>query len=290
MFDPISRVRRFNRAVTKEAGALDHSFLGRGRPLGAARVLNAIGQGRTDVADIRSYLDLDSGLMSRLLRVLEDEGLVATVPHQDDARRRIAKLTSTGRREFNAYEAISNSRAELLLGRHGNSQALLAAMDLIASAFGRGNISIDEANPAGKEAQYCLGEYYGELSRRFEGGFEVSLSRDPDAADMILPRGTFLVAISDGLPIGCVGLKGSGGELAEVKRLWVAPSARGLGLGRRLMDCVESAARDISVKVLRLDTNSALPEALKLYRSTGWTEIDRFNDDPYPDAFFEKRL
>src|ERR1700759_4340890 len=125
MFDPVSRVRRFNRAVTREAGALDNSFLGRGRPLGAARVLNAIGQGRTDVADIRWYLDLDSGLMSRLLRTLEDEGLVATTPHRDDARRRIAKLTPMGRREFNAYEAISNSRAELLLGRHGNSLALL---------------------------------------------------------------------------------------------------------------------------------------------------------------------
>jgi DNA-binding MarR family transcriptional regulator/GNAT superfamily N-acetyltransferase len=290
MFDPVSRVRRFNRAVTREAGALDSSFLGRGRPLGAARVLNAIGQGRSDVADIRDYLDLDSGLMSRLLRALEDEGLIETVPHQDDARRRIAKLTKTGRREFNAYEAISDSRAELLLGRYGNSQALLAAMDLIATAFGRESIGIDAANPAGKEAQYCLGEYYGELARRFAGGFDVSLSRDPDAADMIFPRGTFLVAISDGLPIGCVGLKGTGGELAEVKRLWVAPSARGLGLGRRLMASVESAARDIAIKVLQLDTNSALPEAGQLYRSSGWTEIDRFNDDPYPDVFFEKRL
>jgi DNA-binding MarR family transcriptional regulator/predicted GNAT family N-acyltransferase len=290
MFDPVSRVRRFNRAVTKEAGALDHSFLGRGRPLGTARVLNAIGQGRADVADVRDYLDLDSGLMSRLLRSLEDEGLIATTPHRDDARRRIAKLTKAGRREFNAYEAISDERAELLLGRHGNSQALLAAMDLIATAFGRVDIDIDAVNPAGKEAQYCLGEYYGELARRFKGGFEVSLSRDPDAVDMILPRGTFLVAMSDGLPIGCVGLKGTGGELAEVKRLWVASAARGLGLGRRLMEAVESAARNIAIKILRLDTNSALPEAGRLYRSSGWTEIDRFNDDPYPDLFFEKRF
>jgi DNA-binding MarR family transcriptional regulator len=290
MFGPVSRVRRFNRAVTREAGALDNSFLGRGRPLGAARVLNAIGQGRSDIADIRDYLDLDSGLMSRLLRGLEDEGLVETVPRPDDARRRVAKLTKTGRREFNAYEAISDSRAELLLGRYGNSQALLAAMDMIATAFGRGNIAIDAANPRGKEARYCLGEYYGELARRFKGGFDVSLSRDPDAADMIAPRGTFLVAMSDGLPIGCVGLKGDGGVSAEVKRLWVAPSARGLGLGRRLMESVESAARDIAIKILRLDTNSALPEAGQLYRSSGWTEIDRFNDDPYPDLFFEKKL
>jgi GNAT superfamily N-acetyltransferase len=92
------------------------------------------------------------------------------------------------------------------------------------------------------------------------------------------------------LPIGCVGLKGSASKIAEIKRLWVSPSARGLGLARRLMETAETVARDLSITVLRLDTNRALPEALQLYRSTGWNAIERFNDDPYPDAFFEKRL
>jgi DNA-binding MarR family transcriptional regulator/GNAT superfamily N-acetyltransferase len=290
MLDPISRVRRFNRAVTSEVGALDTSFLGRGRPLGAARVLNAIGHGRGDVAELRDYLGLDSGLMSRLLRGLEDEGLIKTLSHPDDARRRIAKLTRTGRQEFNAYEAISDSQAEVILARHSKPEVLLAAMDMIASAFARSRIDIREMDPRGDEARYCLGEYYSELSRRFKGGFEVSLSRDPDATDMMSPRGAFFVAMSDGLPLGCVGLKGTGGELAEIKRLWVAPAARGLGVGRRLMDSAENAARNISVKILRLDTNSALPEARQLYRSSSWTEIERFNDDPYPDLFFEKHL
>jgi DNA-binding MarR family transcriptional regulator/predicted GNAT family N-acyltransferase len=290
MLDPISRVRRFNRAVTSEVGALDTSFLGRGRPLGAARVLNAIGHGRGDVAELRDYLGLDSGLMSRLLRGLEDEGLIKTLSHPDDARRRIAKLTRTGRQEFNAYEAISDSQAEVILARHSKPEVLLAAMDMIASAFARSRIDIREMDPRADEARYCLGEYYSELSRRFKGGFEVSLSRDPDATDMMSPRGAFFVAMSDGLPLGCVGLKGTGGELAEIKRLWVAPAARGLGVGRRLMDSAENAARNTSVKILRLDTNSALPEARQLYRSSGWTEIERFNDDPYPDLFFEKHL
>src|ERR1700742_3274876 len=116
MLDPVSRIRRFNRAVTVEVGALDSSFLGRGRPLGAARVLNAIGHGRTEITEIRDHLELDSGLMSRLLRGLEDEGLIKSVPHPDDARRRIAKLTGKGQREFEAYEAISDERAGRLLG------------------------------------------------------------------------------------------------------------------------------------------------------------------------------
>ena len=290
MLDPVSRVRRFNRAVTSAVGALDTSFLGRGRPLGAARVLNAVGHGCTDVGEIRDYLGLDSGLMSRLLRSLEDEGLIETTAHGDDARRRIARLTAAGKREFNAYEAISNRQAKDFLAHHTQREALLSAMDLIASALGRDGTALHEMDPRSDEARYCLGEYYAELARRFKQGFDVKLSRDPDAKDMVRPRGSFIVAMSDGLPIGCVGLKGSSSGFAEIKRLWVAPAARGLGLGRRLMDAAESAARELGIAVLRLDTNSALAEAGQLYRRTGWTEIPRFNDDPYPDLFFEKHL
>jgi len=287
--DPISRVRRFNRAVTTEVGALDTSFLGRGRPLGAARVLNAIGKGQSDVAAIRDYLGLDSGLMSRLLRSLEEEGLIETVANAGDGRRRVAGLTEAGRGEFEAYEALSNAQAEGFLKRHRHPEELLRAMDIVAASLKRDQIVIEEKDPRHEDALYCLGEYYAELARRFEKGFNVSLSRDPDAGDMIRPRGVFLVAMSDGLPIGCVGLKG-GGEIAEIKRLWVAPSARGLGLAKRLMTDVEEIARGLSFQLLRLDTNSALPEAQQLYRGSGWNEIDRFNDDPYPDTFFEKRL
>lgn len=290
MLDPVSRVRRFNRAVTSAAGALDSSFLGRGRPLGAARVLNAIGQGRSDVGEIRDYLGLDSGLMSRLLRSLEDEGLIETHAHENDARRRLASLTRAGKREFAAYEALSNTQAEGFLARNSQREALLAAMDLIASALTRDRIVFTEMDPRSEEARYCLGEYYAELGRRFKQGFDVSLSRDPDAKDMRRPRGSFIVAMSDTLPIGCIGLKGTDHGYAEIKRLWVAPSARGLGLGRRLMDAAEDDARTLGIALLRLDTNSALPEAGQLYRTAGWREIPRFNDDPYPDLFFEKRL
>lgn len=288
--DPVSRFRRFARAVTSEVGALDHSFLGRGRPLGAARVLNAIGHGRADIAELRDYLGLDSGLMSRLLRSLEDEGMVETRVDPADGRRRIAGLTGSGQREFRAYEKISNTRAEKLLEKHPHPEALLAAMDLVASALGRERIGIEEVDPREERARYCLGEYYAELARRFEKGFDVSLSADPDAKDMIRPRGVFLLAMSDGLPIGCVGLKGTGKGYAEVKRLWIAPSARGLGLAKRLMKEVEDTARALGIDTLRLDTNRALPEAIRMYRTSGWTEIERFNDDPYPDFFFEKTL
>lgn len=290
MNDAIKRVRRFNRAVTAAVGALDESFLGRGRPLGSARVINAIGQGRTDVAVLREYLGVETSLMSRLLRGLEDEGLVETAVSVHDARRRVVRLTKAGKSEFRAYEGLSNAQAKNILASHARSDELLAAMDLVASALGRDRVVIEEADPRGEAAKYCLGAYYEEISSRFEHGFDVSRSRDPLAEQMTRPRGAFLVAWSDDLPVGCVGLKRDGHGSAEIKRLWVAPSARGIGLSKRLMAEAEGIARELSIKSLRLDTNRALPEAKQLYLKTGWKEIDRFNNDPYADSFFEKRL
>lgn len=148
----------------------------------------------------------------------------------------------------------------------------------------------ERCDPRAPDALHCLTEYYAELNRRFTQGFDVNLSADPDAEDMIRPRGDFFVARMSGRPVGCVGLKGTDQGYAEIKRLWVDASTRGQGLARRLMEVAEEAARDLEIRVLRLDTNSALPEAVRFYQRAGWREIERFNEDPYPDYFFEKVL
>ncbi|MFN6056755.1 MAG: MarR family winged helix-turn-helix transcriptional regulator, partial [Paracoccaceae bacterium] len=100
MLDAIARLRRFNRVVTREIGALDLSYLGRGRPLSTARVLHMIRPEGTDIAVIRQTLRFDSGLLSRLLRALEKEGLVVVKPDPTDRRRRIAHLTAAGTAEW----------------------------------------------------------------------------------------------------------------------------------------------------------------------------------------------
>lgn len=157
-------------------------------------------------------------------------------------------------------------------------------------APGCDRIVLRDLDPRSPDAVSCLEAYYAELGQRLKTGFDVNLSCDPDASDMMAPRGAFLVAYGGQVPLGCVGLKGTDKGYAEIKRLWVAPDARGTGMARRLMDAVEQRARELGIALLRLDTNSALPEAVALYRNSGWTEIERFNDDPYPDFFFEKRL
>lgn len=289
-FDPSLRIRRFHRAVTRETGALDQSFLGRGRPLGPARVLNAIGSGIADVDRIREYLGVEKTVLSRFLAGLQKEGLVILTPAVHDGRRRIATLTDAGSTEFSAYETLSNTQARNLLASHPKPEKILAAMDLIASALGQNEVEIIVVDPDDPRVGPCLEAFYTELGKRLKHGFDITLAALPDAEDMRPPRGRFLLAVSDGLPLGCVGIKGTDKDYGEIKRLWVSQAARGMGLARRLMTASEIHAQQLGVTRLRLDTNVVLSEALNLYQKTGWSEIERYNDDPHPTHFFEKQL
>jgi GNAT superfamily N-acetyltransferase len=148
-------------------------------------------------------------------------------------------------------------------------------------------VAVDPADPA---AQHCLREYFAELDRRFDTGFDPATSRLPDPAEMRPPSGLFLVATRDGEPVGCGGLKLHDDQPAELKRMWVAGSARGLGIGRRLLAELERRALELGSRALRLDTNRTLSEAIAMYRSSGYREVDAFNDEPYAHHWFEKRL
>jgi len=153
-----------------------------------------------------------------------------------------------------------------------------------------GLVEVRAADPAEGDAQLCLREYFAELGRRFEAGFEAALSNSATLDDFRPPVGVFLVATLRAEPIGCGALRFHGDEPAELKRMWVAESARGLGIGRRLLTELESRAAAEGVRVVRLDTNKTLTEAIGLYHSAGYHEVDAFNDEPYAHYWFEKHL
>lgn len=152
----------------------------------------------------------------------------------------------------------------------------------------RVTIAAEPATSAG--AQYCLGEYYRELQERFDGGFDPELSLVPSLDEFAPPRGTFLLVRLNGQPVGCGGLKPITDEAAYLKRMWIAPEARGLGLARRLLSALEESARAMGYSIVRLETNKSLIEAQRLYRSAGYAEVAPFNDERYAHHWFEKRL
>ena len=109
------QVRAFNRSVTQRIGALNDEYLARGRPLGASRVLWEIGADGTDLRTLRARLDLDSGYLSRLVRSLEQDGLVAVQPGAGDKRVRTVRLTDAGRAERDLLDRRSDELASSLL-------------------------------------------------------------------------------------------------------------------------------------------------------------------------------
>ena len=287
--EAIGRVRRFNRLVTQRIGALDDHFLARDRPLGESRLLWEIGERGAGVRDLRGRLGLDSGYVSRMLRSLERAGLVAVEPDGADRRVRTVRLTAAGLAERRALDRASDEMAERMLDPLGERQRerLVAAMGDVERLLTASMVEIAPADPEHPHARHCLDEYAAELNRRFSAGFEPGRSTLPDPARLRPPDGLLLVATLRGEPVGCGALRMHGGEATDIKRMWVAERARGLGLGRRLLAALEAR---VETPVVRLETNRALTEAIALYRAAGYTEVEAFNAEPYGDHWFEKRL
>jgi DNA-binding MarR family transcriptional regulator/GNAT superfamily N-acetyltransferase len=286
------RVRSFNRTVTQRIGALHDEYLARGRPLGASRVLWEIDDDGTDLRTLRARLDLDSGYLSRLVRSLEQEGLIVLEPSPLDKRVRSARITSAGRAEREVLDRRSDQLAQALLAPLSDAQrdTLVDAMELVERLLVAGLIDVGIEDPGNAAARFCIESYFGELDRRFDAGFDPGRSISADADELTEPAGLLLIARLRDEPVGCGALKLHGSEPAEIKRMWVAPTARGLGVGRRILNDLEQHARQRGVGLLRLETNQALREAMSLYRSAGYIEVERFNQEPYADHWFEKRL
>ncbi len=288
----IAQVRRFNRVATERAGALSERFLGRTRPLGQARLLWEIGRDGAAVRDLRARLGHDSGYLSRLLRALETDGLVVVRPDPADGRVRRAILTPRGEREWDELEARSEALAASVLEplRERQHRELVDAMETVERLLTASLISVDVESPRSPAGRWCLEQYFAELRDRFDAGFDPATSSLPDATEMAPPTGLFLIARLRGEPVACGGLILHGAAPAEIKRMWVSPAVRGIGLGRRLLEELERRARDSGAPATRLDTNRNLIEAISLYRSSGYEEIPDFNGEPYAHHWFDKRL
>jgi DNA-binding MarR family transcriptional regulator/GNAT superfamily N-acetyltransferase len=288
----IAQVRRFHRLVTKRAGAIEDHFLGRDRPLGESRVLYEIGTSGADIRELRERLELDSGYLSRLVQSLAGSGLVVLRPGEGDERVRRAELTTEGRAELEEMNRRSDDAARAILAplSTGQRERLVDAMAVVQRLLRISSVSIERVDPSSPEGRWCVAQYFAELSRRFEQGFDPEQSIPAEDGEMVPPVGAFLVATMEGEPVGCGAVKTIAPGVGSLKRMWVAESVRGLGLGRRLLAALEKEARSLGLVTLRLETNHTLAEAIALYRSAGYAEVPAFNADRYAHHWFEKRL
>ena len=290
--EALAQVRRFNRRVTERVGALHDGYLDRGRPLGASRVLWEVGEGGTDLRALRERLHLDSGYLSRIVRRLEADGLVTVVASPADKRVRLLRLTAAGRAERAGLDRDSDALAWSFLAPLDPDRRarLVDAMGTVERLLTAGLVDVRLEEPTTAAARFCIGSYLAEIGERFEEEFDPARTGTADPEELTLPAGLLLVAFLDGDAVGCGALKLHDDRPADIKRLWVAPAARGLGVGRRILADLEARAREHGAEVVRLDTNRSLTEAQALYRTAGYVEVPRFNDEPYAHHWFEKRL
>lgn len=288
----IDQVRQFNRTVTQRVGALNEQFMARDRPLGEARVLWEIGPDGADVRSLRSRLKLDSGYLSRLFRSLEHAGMAVVEQNKPDRRARTVRLTPAGLAERAVLDQLSDELTRSFLAPLNESQRtrLVDAMEVVERLLTAGLVEIGVTDPTSSDAQFCLTAYFAELEARFESGFDPTRGISADAEELTEPAGLLLVSRLRGNPIGCGALKFHDSEPAEIKRMWVDESVRGLGVGRRILGELERLARLRHVGMVRLETNRSLHEAMSLYRSAGYIEVDPFNEEPYAQHWFEKPL
>jgi DNA-binding MarR family transcriptional regulator/GNAT superfamily N-acetyltransferase len=285
-------LRRFNRAWSQRVGLLEESYLGQGRSLGASRLLFEMGPRGASVLELRRRLGLDSGYLSRLLRGLEDERLVEVRRDPADQRRRVVVPTAKGRRAIARLDDRSEERALALVVPLGETQrrrlvdALATAERLIRAA----TCAVESVDVASDEAVAAVRRYFDELDERFPHGFDPGDALAADLEQMRPPRGDFLVLRAEGDVVACGGLQPHTRQVGEIKRMWVDPAWRGCGLAGRLLTALEDRARELGCRQVYLDTNATLTEAIALYERAGYRRIERYNDNPYAEAWFAKGL
>ena len=292
----VAAVRRFNRTVTQRVGALDDEYMARGRPLAQARLLWEIGPGGAEVAALRARLGLDSGYLSRLLRLLEGDGLVTVGRPVDqsggDARVRTAALTEAGRAEWAELDKRSDELARSILEplTEQRRDRLVAAMAEVERLLMASMVVVEPCPPGDPRARSCMRAYARDIARRFDDGFDPALSNPVHDEELVPPAGVQLVATLNAEPVGCGAIKLHRDAPAEIKRVWVADTVRGLGIGRRILDELERYAAERGWNAVRLDTNRNLTEAIAMYRSAGYREIAPYNTEHYAHHWFEKHL
>lgn len=290
--DEVATLRTFNRCYTQRIGVLAESYLGTGRGLGPSRLLFEIGAEGARVVDLRRRLGLDSGYLSRLLRQLEQENLVTLSADPGDGRQRIVRLSPAGRGEWRRLDRRSDDVARHLVEplsarqRAELASALATAERLLRAA----TVDTDLVDPRSPAAQSALARYFGELDERFRSGFDPGAGGAADIAAMRSPDGAFVLMRSDQATVGCGGLQRIDDATGEIKRMWIDPDWRGLGLGGRLLTRLEAVARELGRTRVVLDTNETLVEAIAMYERAGYQQIERYSDNPYAHHWFAKDL
>jgi DNA-binding MarR family transcriptional regulator/N-acetylglutamate synthase-like GNAT family acetyltransferase len=279
----IDRVRRFNRFYTRRIGALEQGYMGSAFSLPQARVLYEIGQrGEATASELGAELDLDLGYLSRLLQGLRRQGVVQGEAAKEDARRVRLSLTAKGRKAFQLLDTRSRELVSEMLGElAGPAQSrLVGALQTVESVL--------EGKPAAEivlrahrpgdmgwvlerhAALYYEQDGWGAAFEALVAGIVKEFLERFDPA-----RERCWIAERGGERVGCVFVVKQSATAAKLRLLLVEPSARGAGLGRRLVEECIAFSREKGYRKLVLWTHAHLKSARAIYRQTGFRKLPK---------------
>jgi len=278
----ISAVRRFNRFYTRRIGALQQGYMGSAFSLPQARVLYEIGQrGESTATELGADLDLDLGYLSRLLQGLRRQGMVQGEASREDARRVRLSLTARGRKAYQALDVRSRDLVAGMLGKLAapEQERLVGALQSAQSVLEKKEqpISLRPHRPGDMgwvverhAALYHAQDGWGAPFEALVAGIAKDFLENFDPR-----RERCWIAERNGERLGCVFVVRQGSTIAKLRLLLVEPSARGTGLGRRLVEECVAFARAKGYKKLVLWTHAHLAAARAIYRRTGFKKLPK---------------
>ena len=284
----IAAVRRFNRYYTRQIGALRKTFLDSPYSLGEARVLYEIASRVSPTAtELARALDLDPGYLSRVLRNFEKRGLIRKTASAKDGRQSHLTLTARGKSSFVPIDTRSQ-RASAAMLEHlapADQNRLIVAMTTIETLL-EGQAQGPAPHQPAPQRQYIMrqpgpGDFGWIVKRHAELYAQEYGWREPFeglcaqiVADFVnkydASRERCWIAETGGENAGTVMLVNDGDGVARVRLLLVEPSARGLGIGARLVDETIRFARSAGYRKMTLWTHSVLTAARHIYQSAGF--------------------
>lgn len=278
----VSRLRVFNRFFTETLGLLDDGFLGTPYSLRSSRLIFEIGTaGVSSPRLLTEHLNLNAGYVSRLLSRLKQQGLVRGEASRDDGRRQVLSLTDEGREVFKLLnERASQQVRELLTGLNEDEQRrLMISTKEIESLLGGDKTPVVVIRPPVAGDHGWVVQRHGELYAREYGWdetFEALVARV--IADYVdhrdLNREAGWIAEIDGERVGCVFCMEKENDVAQLRLLFVEPSARGMGIGGRLVEECIRFARRAGYGRMMLWTNDVLVDARKIYERNGFQLVE----------------
>ena len=291
----VSAVREFNRFYARQLGVFDKSALQMEYSLAQARILTEIGRRPGCTANyIAGYLDMDRSYVARIIAGFAAQGLLEKRGTAADARKKCLWFTPAGDAVCQEVERRSDERVQQQLAGISSRQqrTLQRAMRDIARIFGKAAVEIRLGYDDMEAAQALVREYTDELHVNLD--FQNYAAEEQHLAEKYArPGGCLYVAYVDGEAAGCMAFHAlpDDAQSCELKRLYVRPRFRGLGLSRQLMERALHDAKAAGYQRAYLDTLVRLKSAVALYQKLGFQEIPAYYENPLPEVlYFEKEL